>query len=162
MPVPPIPDGYTSVTPYLIVRDAAKAIDFYKEVFDAVELMRLTGPDGKIGHAELRIGNARVMLADEMPEMGYRGPLALGGSAVSLLLYVDDVDRRFERALAAGAESKRPVADQFYGDRSGTLVDPYGHQWSLATHKEDVPQQEVQRRYEALLRETKGESASAD
>ena len=151
MPVSPIPSGYTSVTPYLIVRDAAKAIEFYKRAFDATELMRFADPQGRIGHAELRIDNAVVMLAEETPVMGYRGPLALGGTPVSLLLCVNDVDAQFEQALAAGAGSKRAVADQFHGDRTGTLLDPYGHEWSLATHIEDVSVDEMRRRHDAMM-----------
>ena len=158
MAVSAVPQGYTRVTPYLIVRDAANAIDFYTRAFGAKETMRLEGPDGRIGHAELRIGDAAVMLADEMPDMGYRGPLSYGGTPVSLLLYVENVDREFEKALAAGAESKRPVADQFYGDRSGTLIDPFGHQWTLATHVEDVSPVEIARRFEAMVRAGAGDN----
>lgn len=163
MAVSPIPAGYTSVTPYLIVRDAARAIEFYKDVFGATETLRLSDPAGKVNHAELRIGNAAVMLAEEMAEMGYRGPIAVGGTPVSLLLYVEDVDGVFEKALGAGAESKRPVADQFYGDRVGTLIDPYGHQWSIATHVEDVPEPEMRRRFEAMVASTgHGEGRKGD
>jgi len=135
-----------SVTPYLIVRDAAKALDFYKKAFNAVELMRFPGPGGKIMHAEVRIGDSPVMLADEMPEGGYVGPQSLGGAAVSMMMYVEDVDARYAQALDAGATIKRAVEDQFYGDRTGTLVDPFGHIWSLATHKEDVSMEEMHKR----------------
>ena len=152
MTVKPIPDGYHTATPYLIIKDAARAIEFYKQAFGAVEVLRLAGPDGKIGHAEIKIGNSPIMLADEFPEMGYRGPQALGGTPVSLLLYVEDVDVRFRQALAAGAKETRPVKDQFYGDRSGTLMDPFGHVWTLATHKEDVSLEEVTRRAEAFAK----------
>src|SRR5688572_16457105 len=136
MPVKSIPDGYHSVTPYLIVDGAAKAIDFYKKAFGATELMRMDQPGGKVGHAEIQIGNSRIMLADEFPDMGARGPSALGGSPVSMMLYVEDVDTRFKQAIAAGAIERRAVQDQFYGDRSGTLVDPFGHTWTIGTHKE--------------------------
>jgi PhnB protein len=141
-----IPTGYHTVTPYLIVRNAAAALDFYKKAFGAVELMRFPGPGGKLMHAEMKIGDSPVMLADEMPEEGHVGPQTLGGAAVSLLLYVENVDARFAQAIAAGATVKRAVADQFYGDRTGTLADPFGHVWSLATHKEDVSMEEMQRR----------------
>jgi PhnB protein len=141
-----IPTGYHTVTPYLIVRNAAAALDFYKKAFGAVELMRFPGPGGKLMHAEMKIGDSPVMLADEMPEEGHVGPQTLGGAAVSLMLYVENVDARFAQAIAAGATVKRAVADQFYGDRTGTLADPFGHVWSLATHKEDVSMEEMQRR----------------
>jgi PhnB protein len=144
--VPPIPPGYHTVTPYLIVRNAAKAIDFYKKAFGAVELMRFPGPNDSVMHAEVKIGDSPVMLADEMPAEGYVGPQSLGGAAVSLMLYVEDVDALFTQAVAAGATAKRPVADQFYGDRTGTLVDPFGHVWSIATHKEDLSMEEIRQR----------------
>jgi PhnB protein len=146
----PIPDGYHSVTPYLIVKGAAAAIDFYKLAFGATELMRLPGPDGKVGHAEIRIGDSPVMLADEHPEVGAVSPQTLGGSPVHMLIYVEDVDARFAQAIAAGAKELRPVKDQFYGDRSGTLKDPFGHMWTIATHTEDVTHEEMQKRMEAL------------
>ena len=149
MAVKPIPDGYQAVTPYLIVAGAARALDFYKQVFGATELMRLAGPNG-VAHAEMRIGDSVVMLADESPDMGYKGPVALGGSPVSLMLYVADVDATFQRALAAGAVQQRPVQDQFYGDRSGTLEDPFGHVWTIATHIEDVAPDEIDRRLAAM------------
>ena len=148
--VEPIPVGYHNITPYLIVRNAAAAIDFYKKAFNAVELMRFLGPGGKIMHAEVKIGDSPVMLAEEMPEEGYVGPQTLGGVGVSMMLYVEDVDTRFAQAIAAGATIKRPVQDQFYGDRNGTLVDPFGHVWSIGTHKEDVPMEEMQRRMAKL------------
>ena len=154
MVVAPVPPGYASVTPYLIVHDAAKAIDFYQRAFGAVELFRLAGPDGTIGHAEIRIGHSPVMLADGMG--GYPDPLTLGGSSVSFMLYVPDVDAAFARAIAAGATVKRPVADQFYGDRTGTLADPFGHVWSLATHVEDVSPQEIDRRFQAMMKPATG------
>jgi len=148
--VEPIPVGYHNITPYLIVRNAAAAIDFYKKAFNAVELMRFPGPGGKIMHAEVKIGDSPMMLADEMPEEGHVGPQTLGGVGVSMMLYVEDVDTRFAQAIAAGATIKRPVQDQFYGDRNGTLVDPFGHVWSIGTHKEDVPMEEMQRRMAKL------------
>ncbi len=146
----PIPAGYHDITPYLIVRNAAAAIDFYKKALNAVELMRFPGPGGKIMHAEVKIGDSPVMLAEEMPEEGYVGPQTLGGVGVSMMLYVEDVDTRFAQAIAAGATIKRPVQDQFYGDRTGTLVDPFGHVWSIGTHKEDVSTEELQRRMAKL------------
>jgi PhnB protein len=146
----PIPDGYHTVTPYLIVNGAASAIEFYKKAFGATELFRMPGPDGKIGHAEIKIGNSPIMLADEHPEMGFRGPKALGGSPVGILLYVEDVDKMAGQAVAAGAKVEKPVQDQFYGDRSGTFADPFGHRWTIATHKEDVSSEEMQKRMAAL------------
>lgn len=145
-----IPAGYHNITPYLMVRNAAAAIDFYKKAFNAVELMRFPGPGGKIMHAEVKIGDSPVMLADEMPEEGHVGPQTLGGVGVSMMLYVEDVDTRFAQAIAAGATIKRPVEDQFYGDRTGTLVDPFGHVWSIGTHKEDVSMDELQQRMAKL------------
>jgi PhnB protein len=142
----PIPAGYHSVTPYLMVRDAARAMAFYRDAFGATEVMRFAGPDGRIAHAEVKIGDSHVMLADELPDQGFVGPQTLGGAGVSLMLYVNDVDATFAKALAAGATVRRPVADQFYGDRMGTLVDPYGHVWSIGTHREDVSVEEMQRR----------------
>jgi PhnB protein len=150
MAVRPIPEGYHTVTSYLIIKDAARALDFYKQAFGAVELMRMAGPDGCIGHAEIRIGDSPIMLADEFPGMGFRSPQSLGGTPVSLLLYVEDVDKRFSQAVAAGATVLRPVKDQFYGDRSGTLKDPFGHTWHLSTHKEDVSVEEIARRMAAM------------
>ncbi len=149
MAVRSVPEGYSTVTPYLIVTGAAKAIDFYREVFGATEIMRFPQPDGTIGHAEIRIGNSIVMLADEAPQMGYRSPQSLGGSGTGLMLYVDDVDTVFERAIAAGATAHQEVKDQFYGDRSGSLIDPFGHVWTVSTHVEDVEPAEMQRRMEA-------------
>ena len=149
MAVRAIPEGYSSVTPFLIVKGGAKAIDYYKKVFGATELMRFDGPDGHVSHAEIQIGSSRVMLADEYPDMGFRSPQSLGGSGTGLMLYVDDVDRVFMRAVEGGANVQQAVKDQFYGDRSGTLVDPFGHIWTIATHVEDVPPEELQRRAEA-------------
>ena len=144
-----IPQGYSTVTPYLIVKGAAKAIEFYKNAFGARELMRFAGPDGKVGHAEIQIGDARVMVADEHPAEGFRSPESWGGSGTGIMLYVEDVDRVFSRALEGGARSHKPVKDEFYGDRSGTLIDPFGHWWTIATHVEDVSPEEMQRRAEA-------------
>ncbi len=142
----PIPEGYHSVTPYLIIKGATEAIDFYKKAFGATELFRMPAPGGKIGHAEIKIGDSPIMLADESPEMGYKSPQSLGGSPISIMIYVTDVDTVFKQAIAAGGKEQRPVKDQFYGDRSGTLEDPFGHVWHVATHKEDVSPEEMERR----------------
>jgi PhnB protein len=142
----PIPEGYHTATPYLIVSDAASAIDFYKKAFGATELTRMTQPDGRIGHAEIKIGDSPIMLADEFPEIGARSPQRFGGSPVSILLYVEDVDALFSQAVAAGGKVLRPVKDQFYGDRSGGVTDPFGHVWYIATHKEDVAPEEMHKR----------------
>jgi PhnB protein len=152
MPVQPIPAGYHTITPYLIVQGGARALEFYKKAFGATEVMRFPDPSGKIGHAEIKIGDSVIMLADEYPEMGFSSPQALGGAGVSLLLYVEDVDARFKQALAAGAKEMRPVNDQFYGDRSGTLTDPFGHVWTIATHKEDLSPEELQKRAAAAMK----------
>jgi PhnB protein len=141
-----IPDGYHSATPYLIVNDAAAAIEFYKKAFGATELMRMPKPNGKIGHAEIKIGDSPIMLADEAPEAGARSPRTIGGSPVSILLYVDDVDSTFTKAVNGGAKVQRPVADQFYGDRTGGVEDPFGHLWYIATHVEDVSPEEMKKR----------------
>ena len=146
MAVKPIPDGYPQVTPYLFVDGAQAAIDFYTSVFGATERMRMPGPDGRIGHAELRLGESLLMVADEFPEMGGRSPRTVGGSPVIISLYVEDVDAVFERAVQAGATVVRAVETQFYGDRAGQFEDPFGHQWSVATHVEDVPPDEMERR----------------
>jgi len=148
--VKPIPDGYHTMTPYLITKGGAKAIEFYKKAFGATELMRMPGPEGKVMHAELQIGNSRFMMADECPEMQARSPLDLGGSPVSLLLYVEDADSFFTRAISAGAKEVKPLKDQFYGDRCGSLSDPFGHIWHVATHVEDVPPAELQKRAAAM------------
>ena len=148
----PIPDGYHTATPYLIADDAAKAIEFYKKAFGASEKLRIPAPGGRIGHAEIQIGDSLIMLADEHPEIDARGPQHYGGSPVSILLYVDDVDALFKQAVAAGGTEVRPVTDQFYGDRSGTLKDPFGHSWHLSTHKEDVSPEELNRRMAALAK----------
>lgn len=150
-PVKPIPDGYSAVTPYLIVSGAAGAIEFYKQVFGATEVMRMPTPDGKVAHAEIRIGGSMIMLADENPQWNARGPATIGGSPVSIMLYVDDVDAVVKRAVEAGAKVTREVADQFYGDRAGGISDPYGHQWHIATHIEDVPPDEMKRRAQKMF-----------
>ena len=142
----PIPDGYPRVTPYLIVDDAGAAIDFYCSVLGATERMRMGGPDGKVGHAELEIGDSVIMLADEHPEMRAVGPKTVGGTPVSIHVYVEDVDSVFEQALKSGAEELRPLENQFYGDRSASFKDPFGHHWSVATHVEDVPPDEMEKR----------------
>jgi PhnB protein len=153
MAVQPIPEGYHTATPYLIVKGAGRAIEFYKQAFGASEVMRMDGLNGRVGHAEIRIGDSPIMLADEYPEMGIRSPQSLGGSGMSLLLYVEDVDARFKKAIATGAKELKPIQDQFYGDRSGTLEDPFGHVWTIATHKEDVSPDEMKKRSEAFLKQ---------
>jgi PhnB protein len=150
--VKPIPTGYHAITPYLIIDGAARAIEFYQRAFDAKELMRIPAPKDRIGHAEIKVGDSVIMLADEHPEMDAYAPTHFNGSPVSLLLYVTDVDKQFRQALAAGATEVRPVADQFYGDRSGTLKDPFGHTWHLSTHKEDLSTEEINRRMAAMKR----------
>jgi PhnB protein len=142
----PIPDDYPRVTPYLFVDGASAAIDFYCSVLGARERMRLPGPDGSVGHAELELGDSTIMLADQNPEMDVRGPHAIGGTPIFLQVYVDDADSVFERAIGAGAKVLRPVEDQFYGDRSGRFEDPFGHRWNVATHVEDVPPDEMEKR----------------
>ncbi len=149
--VQPIPQGYHTVSPYLVVNDAAKAIEFYKRAFDAKEKFRMEGPPGKIGHAELQIGDSIVMVADEMPQMDAKAPQSLGGTTASIFLYVKDVDTAFNKAVGAGAKATMPVADMFWGDRYGKLMDPFGHSWSMATHKEDVAPDEMQRRVQAEM-----------
>ncbi len=145
-----IPEGYHSLTPYLVIDDAARAIEFYKEAFGAQELMRFDAPGGKVGHAELKIGDSIIMLADECTESPQRAPQSLGGTSVGLMLYVEDVDKVVDRAVSAGAKLERPVKDQFYGDRTGGVVDPFGHSWYVATHVEDVAPEELHRRVAAL------------
>jgi len=150
--VKPIPDGYHTATPYLIVNAADAALEFYKNAFGATERLRIPAPGGKIGHAEITIGDSPIMLADEHPEIGARSPQSFGGSPVSIMLYVEDVDAFVKRAVAAGAKVVRPVQDQFYGDRSGTLADPAGHVWHVATHTEDLSLEEIKQRGEALAK----------
>lgn len=151
--VKPIPDGHNGVSPYLIVDGAARAIEFYTRAFGARELFRHVAPGGKVGHAEVRIGDTVVMLADVHPEVGAHAPAHYGGSPVSLHLYVEDVDEVAERAVAAGAKIKRPVADQFYGERMGSFEDPFGHTWHVSTHIEDVSPEELDRRVAAMTKE---------
>jgi PhnB protein len=146
MAVKPIPEGYEGATPYLSCKNAAEAIEYYKKAFGATELMRMPDPNGRIGHAELRIGKAVIMLSDEWREGDHLSPKSLGGSPVGIMLYFEDVDKIAQQAVAAGGELTRPLKDEFYGDRTGTLVDPFGHRWFIATHKEDVPPDEMERR----------------
>jgi PhnB protein len=146
--VKPIPEGYHSLTPYLIIDGAAAAMEYYKKAFGATELFRMEH-GGKIGHAEMKIGDSPFMLSDGNPAEGHRDPKSLGGSAVGLMIYVDDVDKIFKQAIDAGGHEDRPLKDQFYGDRSGTLTDPYGHVWTVATHKEDVAPEEMEKRMAA-------------
>jgi PhnB protein len=151
--VKPIPEGYPRITPYLCVDGAADAIDFYSEVFGASEKMRMPSPGGRIGHAELEIGDSLIMLADEHPEMGIRGPKSIGGTPVTVSIYVEQVDDVFRRAIEAGATALREVEDQFYGDRRGDFEDPFGHRWSVATHIEDVPPDEMEKRMATAMAE---------
>jgi PhnB protein len=155
MAVKKIPDGHNSVSPYLIVAGAERALDFYKRAFGATELFRHKAPDGKVGHAEVRIGDTVIMIADEFPDHEAHAPKKFGGSPVSLHMYVEDVDAVAAKAIAAGATVKRPVADQFYGDRLGTLEDPFGHTWHVSTHIEDVPPDELDRRAKKAMAEMK-------
>jgi PhnB protein len=150
--VKPIPQGYHSITPYLIIKGAAAAIDFYKRALGAVEVARMVQPDGRVGHAELRFGDSFIMLADEFPEMNIVSPKTLGNTPVGILLYVQDADAVFTRAVSLGALVEKPMADQFYGDRNGTLIDPFGHKWTIATHKEDVSPEEMKRRMAAMAK----------
>jgi PhnB protein len=147
--VKPIPEGYHSVTPYLIIKGAADAIEYYKKSFGATELFRMPTPDGKIGHAELKIGDSPIMWSDEHPDLGHVGPQTLGGTPVGIMIYVDDVDTIYKRAISGGGQEIKPLQDQFYGDRSGTLKDPFGHMWTVATHVEDVAPAEMEKRMAA-------------
>ncbi len=149
-----VPEGYYTVTPYLVVKGAAQAVDFYKKAFGATELFRMEGPGGTVSHAEIQIGNSRIMLGEECPQMGYFGPQPGQRSPVGIMLYVEDVDKVAEQATSAGVKTERPVQDQFYGDRSGNFVDPFGHCWTIATHKEDVSQEEMERRMAAMAGKT--------
>ena len=151
--VKPIPAGYASITPYLMIKGANAAIEFYKRVFGAKERLRVPMPEGRVGHAELEIGDSLIMLADECPERGARSPHAVGGTPVSLHLYVPNADEVYARAVTNGAEPVRPVENQFYGDRSGMFTDPFGHVWNVATHVEDVSPEELNRRLSAMARE---------
>jgi PhnB protein len=147
-----IPAGYHTLTPYLIVKGAGAAIEFYKNVFGAVEIMRMAGPNGCIMHAEIKIGDSIIMLADEAPERGCSSPLTIGGSPIGMCLYFPDVDARFEAAVSNGAKVEKPLMDQFYGDRSGSIVDPFGHKWTIATHIEDVSPEEMDRRCQEVMK----------
>ena len=153
MAVPPIPDGYHSVTPYLIVDDASGALEFYKKAFGAVELLRIDAPGSKIGHAECKVGNSHIMLASEFPEIEALAPSSIGGTPVTLCIYTENVDAMFAQAVAAGATELRPVRNQFYGDRSGMLQDPYGHRWTLAMRIENISDEELKKRSEAMLQQ---------
>jgi PhnB protein len=155
MKVNPIPEGYHSVTPYLMIKGASEAIEFYKRAFNATELFRLVAPNGMIGHAEIKIGDSSIMLADPCDEGAFRNPMSLGGSSVGLYVNVENVDAQFAQAVSAGAKAIKPVQDQFYGDRMGTLEDPFGHIWFVATHKEDLTPEEIKRRAEALFKQRK-------
>lgn len=157
-PVKPIPEGYHSITPGLICRDAARAIDFYKKVFGAVEIMRMPGPGGMIMHAELRIGDSVIFVNDEFPQMGAVAPDSSANRYCSLFLYVEDADKTFNRAVETGARVKMPLADQFWGDRYGRIIDPFGHDWGIATHTEDVTPEEMQRRTAAYTAKAAGQS----
>jgi PhnB protein len=150
MAVKPVPEGYHSITPYLIVNGAVRAIEFYKLAFGAIEIMRMPGPNGRVMHAELKIGDSVIMLADEPENGAHKSAQALGGSPVSLMIYIPEVDKVFQRAISAGAKETRPVQDQFYGDRSGNLTDPFGHVWTVSTHVEDVTPEEMNRRMAEL------------
>jgi len=145
-----IPEGYHNVTPYLYVRNAAGAIEFYKNVFGATELVRMAGPDGRIMHGELRLGDSVVMLADENPHMGIMSPQTVGGFSAGMLLYVPNVDAVVQKAVENGAKALRPIKDQFYGDRSGSILDPFGHMWTVSTHVEDVAPEEMKKRMAAM------------
>jgi PhnB protein len=151
MTVKPIPDGYHSITPYLMIKGASEAIEFYKRAFGATEIFRLSHPNGQIGHAEIKIGDSSIMLADACDQAEFHPPASLGGSSVALHVYVEDVDAQFNQAVSAGAKAVKPVLDQFYGDRTGMLQDPFGHIWFLATHKKDITPEEINRRAEALF-----------
>ena len=153
MSVQPIPAGYHSVTPYIIVDDAQAAIECYKNAFGATEVIRLAAPDGTIVHAEVKVGDSHVMLAGEHPEFGAISPKTLGGSPVSLMIYCEDADAMFQQALSAGGREKRPIQDQFYGDRSGIVEDPFGHSWSIATHVEDLTQEEIDSRFAQMIKQ---------
>ena len=146
MAVKAIPDGYSSLTPYLVIKGADKALDYYKKVFGAVETVRMPGPDGRVMHAEMKIGNSILMLSDENPERGHLSPVTIGGSGGSVMLYTDDVDATFKKAIDAGGKVEMAPADMFWGDRMGNLKDPFGHSWAIATHKEDVSPEEMGRR----------------
>ncbi len=150
------PDGYHTATPYLVAKGAVDALEFYEKAFGATEVLRLEAPDGSIAHAEFKIGDSIIMLGEEMKEMGFLAPQAEGSSPVSIMLYVDDVDSAFAQAIAAGAVEERPVVDQFYGDRGGSLCDPFGHRWTIATHTEDVSEDEMRQRFADMMKQGEG------
>lgn len=160
-PVRPIPQGYRTVTPYLTLTDAGRAIDFYKRAFGAQEVMRMEAPGGKIGHAEIKIGDSMIMLADEMPGSGSRSPQSLGGTTSGIFLYVENADAVFNQAVSAGAKVESPLADMFWGDRYGRLKDPFGHSWSVATHKEDVAPAEMSKRMKEAVAKMSQQTTSA-
>lgn len=160
--VKPVPEGYHTVTPYLTLNDAAGAIEFYKRAFGAKEIMRMNGPGGKIGHAEVKIGDSVVMLSDEMPGSACRSPKAVGGSTAGIFLYVEDVDALYNQAISAGANAHMPPADMFWGDRFGTVTDPYGHVWSMATHKEDIAPEEMEKRGREAMAQMAQRAQSGD
>ncbi len=151
MAAKPVPDGYRTVTPYLTVKGAARALEFYQKAFDAEVTLRLTMPGDQIAHAEIRIGDSMIMLSDEWPDMGKLSPVTRGGATGGIALYVDDADAWFKRAIEAGATVSQPLKDQFYGDRTGSVTDPFGHFWTLATHKEDLSEAEMQERMDAMM-----------
>ena len=157
--VKPVPEGFHTVTPYLVVDDGARAIEFYEQAFGAKEVMRMPGPDGKVSHAEVKIGDSIIMLGPSQASTGVRSPQSLGGSTVSIFLYLDDVDSTFKKALSAGAKEAQPLADQLWGDRYGRLTDPFGHSWSLATHKEDVSAEEMSRRMQEAAKKQRAQAA---
>lgn len=158
--VKPVPEGFHTVTPYLVVDDGARALDFYQKAFGAKERMRMPGPDGKISHAEITIGDSIIMLGPAQADTGVRSPQSVGSSTVSIFLYLDDVDSTFKKALSAGAKEAQPLADQLWGDRYGRLTDPFGHSWSLATHKEDVSPEEMSRRMQEAAKKQRAQTAS--
>lgn len=151
-----IPEGYEGATPYLIIKGAARALEFYQKAFGATEIMRIPAPEGKVGHAEIKIGTAIIMLADEFPDMNCKSPQSFGGTPVSIMVYVQDVDRFVKQAVSAGAKVLRPVENKFYGDRAGSLEDPFGHQWHFATHVEDVPPDELAKRAQIFMKQQGG------
>jgi len=152
-----IPEGYHTITPYLVCKGAAEAIDWYKTVFDASEDMRMEGPDGSVGHAELQVGESKLMLGDECPQMGFLSPASIGGTPVGLGLYVKDADAVYQKAIDRGATIKRPIADQFYGDRAGTVTDPWGHLWTISTRKENLSAEQIRQRAEEMMRRQAGD-----
>ena len=151
--VKPIPEGYHSITPYLMIKGANEAIEFYKKAFGATEVMRLDGPNGSVGHAEIKIGDSHVMLADEWPDMGHLGPKSIGGTPVGICLYVEDADAVYQKAIDAGATVLKPIQDQFYGDRSGTVFDPFGHMWTIGTRIEDLTPEEISKRMAEMMQQ---------